>query len=92
MKSKTKTIPIFAAILAAVFLIAFRRRRGAVCRRRGGRGAADRRCPEEDIDIAGDLANPGRGGKFVWKAGRLYMDTDEDWWRSKTAAAAFTGT
>ena len=37
---------------------------------------------EEDIDIGGDLA-VSAAGKFVWKAGRLYMDTDEDWWALK---------
>ena len=80
MKSKTKTILIFAAILAAVFLIAFLDG-GAV------QSAADEEeegtligafVSEEDIDIGGDLA-VSAAGKFVWKAGRLYMDTDEDW-------------
>ena len=84
MKSKTKTILIFAAILAAVFLIAFLDG-GAV------QSAADEEeegtligafVSEEDIDIGGDLA-ASAAGKFVWKAGRLYMDTDEDWWALK---------
>ena len=84
MKSKTKTILIFAAILAAVFLIAFLDG-GAV------QSAADEEeegtligafVSEEDIDIGGDLA-VSAAGKFVWKAGRLYMDTDEDWWALK---------
>ena len=84
MKSKTKTILIFAAILAAAFLIAFLDG-GAV------QSAADEEeegtligafVSEEDIDIGGDLA-VSAAGKFVWKAGRLYMDTDEDWWALK---------
>ena len=84
MKSKTKTILIFAAILAAVFLIAFLDG-GAV------QSAADEEeegmligafVSEEDLDIGGDLA-VSAAGKFVWKAGRLYMDTDEDWWALK---------
>lgn len=84
MKSKTKTILIFAAILAAVFLIAFLDG-GAV------QSAADEEeegtlirafVSEKNIDIGGDLA-VSAAGKFVWKAGRLYMDTDEDWWALK---------
>ena len=84
MKSKTKTILIFAAILAAVFLIAFLDG-GAV------QSAAEEEeegtligafVSEEDLDIGGDLA-VSAAGKFVWKAGRLYMDTDEDWWALK---------
>ena len=84
MKSKTKTILIFAAILAAVFLIAFLDG-GAV------QSAADKEeegtligafVSEEDLDIGGDLA-VSAAGEFVWKAGRLYMDTDEDWWALK---------
>ena len=84
MKSKTKTILIFAAILAAVFLIAFLDG-GAV------QSVADEEeegtligafVSEEDLDIGGDLA-VSAAGKFVWKAGRLYMDTDEDWWALK---------
>ena len=79
MKSKTKTILIFAAILAAVFLIAFLDG-GAV------QSAADEEeegtligafVSEEDIDIGGDLA-VSAAGKFVWKTGRLYMEAD-DW-------------
>lgn len=79
MKSKTKTILIFAAILAAVFLIAFLDG-GAV------QSAADEEeegtligafVSEENIDIGGDLA-VSAAGEFVWKAGRLYMETD-DW-------------
>ena len=79
MKSKTKTILIFAAILAAVFLIAFLDG-GAV------QSAADKEeegtligafVSEKNIDIGGDLA-VSAAGEFVWKAGRLYMETD-DW-------------
>ena len=79
MKSKTKTILIFAAILAAVFLIAFLDG-GAV------QSAADEEeegtligafVSEKDLDIGGDLA-VSAAGKFVWKAGRLYMEAD-DW-------------
>ena len=84
MKSKTKTILIFAAILAAVFLVAFldgsamqsnmdEEEEGTLI------GAF---VSEKDIDIGGDLA-VSAAGKFVWKAGRLYMDTDEDWWALK---------
>ena len=77
MKSKTKTILIFAAILAAVFLIAFLDG-GAV------QSAADEEeegtligafVSEKNIDIGGDLA-VSAAGKFVWKAGRLYMEAD----------------
>ena len=79
MKSKTKTALVFLAILAAVFLIALLDG-GAV------QSAADEEeegtligayVSEEDIDIGGDLA-VSAAGKFVWKAGRLYMETD-DW-------------
>ena len=84
MKSKTKTALVFLAILAAVFLIALLDG-GAV------QSAADEEeegpligafVSEEDLDIGGDLA-VSAAGKFVWKAGRLYMDTDEDWWALK---------
>ena len=83
MKSKTKTILIFAAILAAVFLIAFLDG-GAV------QSAAEEEeegtligafVSEEDIDI-GDFEITATG-KVRWKQGRLYMDTDEDWWALK---------
>lgn len=78
MKSKTKTILIFAAILAAVFLIAFLDG-GAV------QSAADEEeegtligafVSEEDIDI--DDLEITATGKIQWKRGRLYMETD-DW-------------
>ena len=83
MKSKTKTILIFAAILAAVFLIAFLDG-GAV------QSAADEEeegtligafVSEEDLDI--DDLEITATGKVRWKQGRLYMDTDEDWWALK---------
>lgn len=83
MKSKTKTILIFAAILAAVFLIAFLDG-GAV------QSAANEEekgtligafISEEDLDI--DDLEITATGKVRWKQGRLYMDTDEDWWALK---------
>lgn len=83
MKSKTKTILIFAAILAAVFLIAFLDG-GAV------QSSADEEeegtligafVSEEDLDI--DDLEITATGKVRWKQGRLYMDTDEDWWALK---------
>ena len=67
MKSKTKTILIFAAILAAVFLIAFLDG-GAV------QSAADEEeegtligafVSETDPDSGGDLADSA-AGKLVW--------------------------
>ena len=78
MKSKTKTILIFAAILAAVFLIAFLDG-GAV------QSAADEEeegtligafVSEENLDI--DDLEITATGKIQWKRGRLYMETD-DW-------------
>lgn len=83
MKSKTKTILIFAAILAAVFLIAFLDG-GAV------QSAAEEEgegiligafVSEENLDI--DDLEVTATGKIQWKQGRLYMDTDEDWWALK---------
>ena len=83
MKSKTKTILIFAAILAAVFLIAFLDG-GAV------QSAAEEEgegiligafVSEENLDI--DNLEVTATGKIQWKQGRLYMDTDEDWWALK---------
>ena len=80
MKSNTKTALVFLAILAAVFLIALLDG-GAVQSNADGEeegtliGAF---VSEEDIDIGGDLAVSATG-KFVWKVGRLYMETDEDW-------------
>ena len=84
MKSKTKTILIFAAILTAVFLIAFLDG-GAVqsaAEEEGEGMLIGAFVSEKDLDIGGDLA-VSAAGKFVWKAGRLYMDTDEDWWALK---------
>ena len=78
MKSKTKTILIFAAILAAVFLIAFLDG-GAV------QSTADEEeegtligafVSEENLDI--DDLEITATGKIQWKRGRLYMETD-DW-------------
>lgn len=83
MKSKTKTILIFAAILAAVFLIAFLD--GSAVQ-----SAADEEgegmligafVSEENLDI--DDLEVTATGKIQWKQGRLYMDTDEDWWALK---------
>ncbi len=80
MKSNTKTALVFLAILAAVFLIALLDG-GAV------QSAADGEeegtligafVSEEDIDVGGDL-EVSATGKFVWKVGRLYMETADDW-------------
>lgn len=80
MRSNKKTALVFLAILAAVLLIALLDG-GAV------QSAADDEeegtligayVSEEDIDVGGDLA-VSAAGKFVWKVGRLYMETDEDW-------------
>ena len=81
MKSKTKTILIFAAILAAVFLIAFLDG-GAV------QSAADEEeegtligafVSEEDLDI--DDLEVTATGKIQWKRGRLYAEKWEKSWR-----------
>ena len=81
MKSKTKTILIFAAILAAVFLIAFLDG-GAV------QSAADEEeegtligafVSEEDLDI--DDFEVTATGKIQWKRGRLYAEKWEKSWR-----------
>ena len=80
MKSNTKTALVFLAILAAVFLIALLDGGAA-------QSAADEEeegtligafVSEEDIDVGGDLAVSATG-KFVWKVGRLYMETADDW-------------
>ncbi len=81
MKSKTKTILIFAAILAAVFLIAFLDG-GAV------QSAADEEeagvligayVSEEDLDLD-DLIVTATG-KFQWKSGRIYAEqTGKSWY------------
>ena len=78
MKSKTKTILIFAAILAAVFLIAFldgSAMQSAAEEEEEGTliGAF---VSEEDLDI--DDLEITATGKIQWKRGRLYMETD-DW-------------
>ena len=81
MKSNTKTILIFAAILAAVFLIAFLDG-GAV------QFAADEEeegtligafVSEEDLDI--DDLEVTATGKIQWKRGRLYAERTEEGWR-----------
>lgn len=81
MKSKTKTILIFAAILAAAFLIAFLDG-GAV------QSAADEEeegtligafVSEEDLDI--DDLEVTATGKIQWKRGRLYAEKWEKSWR-----------
>lgn len=81
MKSKTKTILIFAAILAAVFLIAFLDG-GAV------QSAAEEEeegtligafVSEEDLDI--DDLEVTATGKIQWKRGRLYAEKWEKSWR-----------
>ena len=81
MKSKTKTILIFAAILAAVFLIAFLDG-GAV------QSAAEEEeegtligafVSEEDLDI--DDLEVTATGKIQWKRGRLYAERTEEGWR-----------
>lgn len=81
MKSKTKTILIFAAILAAVFLIAFLDG-GAV------QSAADEEeegtligafVSEENLDI--DDLEVTATGKIQWKRGRLYAEKWEKSWR-----------
>ena len=81
MKSKTKTILIFTAILAAVFLIAFLDG-GAV------QSAADEEeegtligafVSEEDLDI--DDLEVTATGKIQWKRGRLYAEKWEKSWR-----------
>ena len=83
MKSKTKTILIFTAILAAVFLIAFLDG-GAVqsaAEEEGEGMLIGAFVSEEDLDI--DDLEVTATGKIQWKQERLYMDTDEDWWALK---------
>ncbi len=83
MKSKTKTILIFAAILAAAFLIAFLDG-GAVqsaAEEEGEGMLIGAFVSEENLDI--DDLEVTATGKIQWKQGRLYMDTDEDWWALK---------
>ena len=83
MKSNTKTALVFLAILAAVFLIALLDGGAA-------QSAADEEeegtligafVSEEDLDI--DDLEVTATGKIRWKQGRLYMDTNDDWWALK---------
>ena len=81
MKSKTKTILIFAAILAAVFLIAFldgSAMQSAAEEEEEGTliGAF---VSEEDLDI--DDLEVTATGKIQWKRGRLYAEKWEKSWR-----------
>ena len=81
MKSKTKTILIFAAILAAVFLIAFldgSAMQSAAEEEEEGTliGAF---VSEEDLDI--DDLEVTASGKIQWKRGRLYAEKWEKSWR-----------
>ena len=92
MKSKTKTILIFAAILAAVFLVAFLD--GSAMQ-----SAAEEEeegtligtfVSEEDLDI-GDLEVTATG-KIQWKRGRLYAEklalSESSRWRRLLQRAA----
>ena len=81
MKSKTKTILIFAAILAAVFLVAFLDGNAV-------QSAAEEEeegtligafVSEEDLDI--DDLEVTATGKIQWKQGRLYAEKWEKSWR-----------
>ncbi len=81
MKSKTKTILIFLLrssrrSFSLPFSTAARCSPPRTRRKEGTLIGAF--VSEEDLDIGGDLA-VSAAGKFVWKAGRLYMETDEDW-------------
>lgn len=81
MKSKTKTILIFAAILAAVFLIAFLDG-GAVqsaAEEEGEGMLIGAFVSEEDLDI--DDLEVTATGKIQWKRGRLYAEKWEKSWR-----------
>jgi hypothetical protein len=80
MKSKTKTILIFAAILAAVFLIAFLD--GSAVRSDAAEEAGvliGAYVSEEDFDLD-DLIVTATG-KFQWKSGRIYAEqTGKSWY------------
>lgn len=80
MKSKTKTILIFAAILAAVFLIAFLD--GSAVRSDAAEEAGvliGAYVSEEDLDLD-DLIVTATG-KFQWKSGRIYAEqTGKSWY------------
>ena len=89
MKSNTKTALVFLAILAAVFLIALLDG-GAV------QSAADEEeegtligafISEEDLDI--DDLEITATGKIRWKQGRLYMETDDDWFALSERGGGF---
>lgn len=80
MRNNKKTALVFLAILAAVFLIALLD--GSAVQSAADDGEKGTLIgafvSEEDIDVGGDLA-VSAAGKFVWKVGRLYLETDEDW-------------
>ena len=80
MKSKTKTILIFAAILAAVFLIAFLD--GSAVRSDAAEEAGvliGAYVSEEELDLD-DLIVTATG-KFQWKSGRIYAEqTGKSWY------------
>ena len=80
MKSKTKTILIFAAILAAVFLIAFLDGAVQSAAEEEGEGMLiGAFVSEEDLDI--DDLEVTATGKIQWKRGRLYAEKWEKSWR-----------
>lgn len=80
MKSKTKTILIFAAILAAVFLVAFLD--GSAMQSDAAEEAGvliGAYVSEEDLDLD-DLIVTATG-KFQWKSGRIYAEqTGKSWY------------
>ena len=80
MKSKTKTILVFAAILAAVFLVAFldgSAMQSAAAEEAGVLIGAY--VSEEDLDLD-DLIVTATG-KFQWKSGRIYAEqTGKSWY------------
>ena len=80
MKSKTKTILVFAAILAAVFLVAFLD--GSAMQSDAAEEAGvliSAYVSEEDLDLD-DLIVTATG-KFQWKSGRIYAEqTGKSWY------------
>lgn len=80
MKSKTKTILVFAAILAAVFLVAFLD--GSAMQSDAAEEAGvliGAYVSEEDLDLD-DLIVTATG-KFQWKSGRIYAEqTGRSWY------------
>lgn len=80
MKSKTKTILVFAAILAAVFLVAFLD--GSAMQSDAAEEAGvliGAYVSEEDFDLD-DLIVTATG-KFQWKSGRIYAEqTGKSWY------------